>query len=174
MPFTADEEAQLRGLLDKQAIEEVVLRYCRGIDRMDEELVRSCYHPDATDEHGSFTGNVDEFLTWVWKLVSRHESTFHFVGNILIELEGDLASSESYGVSIHRSRSTEPARNLMVGFRYVDRFERRGGEWRIGRRVGVTEWARHAPAELQWPVGGGMRSGERGPGDVVYSILRDG
>ncbi|MEI6002085.1 hypothetical protein H3V53_34635 [Paraburkholderia bengalensis] len=31
-------------------------RYCRGIDRIDWDLVRTCYHPDAFDEHGSSGG----------------------------------------------------------------------------------------------------------------------
>ncbi|MER2157629.1 nuclear transport factor 2 family protein, partial [Rhodococcus sp. (in: high G+C Gram-positive bacteria)] len=37
----------LQDLIDKQAIREVVLTYCRGIDRLDFDLVRSAYHPDA-------------------------------------------------------------------------------------------------------------------------------
>ena len=58
--MASDLDPRLAGLLDKQEIEEVVLRYCRGIDRRDFDLVRSCYHPDARDRHGSFDGTVDE------------------------------------------------------------------------------------------------------------------
>ncbi len=53
-------DSGLQELLSKQAIYELQCRYCRGIDRMDQALVRSCYHPDATDEHGSFSGGVED------------------------------------------------------------------------------------------------------------------
>ena len=46
-------ERALRVLLDKQEIHEVLMRYCRGIDRCDAELLHSVYHPDATDDHGT-------------------------------------------------------------------------------------------------------------------------
>ena len=78
----------MQELLDEREIRDVILRYCRGIDRMEVELVRSCYHPDATDEHGSFSGGVDEFLAWVWPLLQRYTMTMHFVGNLLVEVAG--------------------------------------------------------------------------------------
>lgn len=43
-------------LLDKQAIGEVVLRYCRGIDRLDLDLVRSAYHCDGVDPRAARMG----------------------------------------------------------------------------------------------------------------------
>jgi len=51
-------------LLAEREIKNVVLRYCRGVDRMDLALVRSCYHPDADDHHGDFAGGVNEALHW--------------------------------------------------------------------------------------------------------------
>ena len=92
-------DPRLQALLDKQEIEEVVLRYCRGIDRRDFDLVRSCYHSDAQDHHGSFDGTVDEFVTWVDGLTSRYRWTTHLVGNVLIDLADDgVAACETYGV----------------------------------------------------------------------------
>ena len=52
----------LETLIAKQEITDVVYRYARGIDRLDFELVKSCYHPDAYDDHGAFKGSVDEFV----------------------------------------------------------------------------------------------------------------
>ena len=52
--MAAARDPEIQALLDKQAIREVVLRYCRGIDRLDREMVRDCYWPEAIDEHGSF------------------------------------------------------------------------------------------------------------------------
>lgn len=166
-------EAELAELLARREIEDVVLRYCRGIDRMDRELVRSCYHPDASDEHGSFSGGVDAFLDWVWKLLARYESTMHFVGNVLIELAGDAAAAaESYGISFHRGASEAPHLNLITGFRFLDRFERRdGGPWKIAARVAVTEWSRRDDPAHRWPVPPELRSGRRDRSDALYALL---
>ena len=56
------------------------------------------------------------------------------------DFHGDVARAESYGVAYHRKEGGEPRQNLSTGFRFVDRFERRDGDWRIARRVATTEW----------------------------------
>ena len=154
---------------DDLAIRRVVLRYCRGIDRMDRDLVRDCYHPDASDSHGSFSGGVEEFLTWVWRVLGRYTMTMHYIANQLIEPLGpDRARCESYGMAVHRTEGGEPRGNLTTGFRYVDDFERRAGEWRIARRVATTEWVRAVAEDEWWPVPPGMLTGRRDRGDAVY------
>ena len=172
-PFEPD-PAALASLLEKQAVHEVVLRYCRGIDRLDEELVRGCYHPDATDTHGSFHGTIDEFVTWAFHLLGRYEATMHLVANHLSTIVGDVAVAETYGVSHHRSDDPDPRRNLTVGFRYLDRLERRdGGPWLISRRIATTEWV-DAPAEgARWPIPANDVVGRRGPEDPLYGLLAE-
>ena len=162
----------LTELLDKQAIAEVVLRYCRGVDRMDRELVRSCYHPDARDVHGSFQGDRDAYLDWVFDLLSRYDSTMHFVGNQLVEPRGDVARCESYGIAFHRGDLARPDKNLVTGFRFVDRFERRDDRvWRIAQRVATTEWARVDTPQDRWPVPDSFLTGRRDRDDPVYEPL---
>lgn len=164
-------EAAVAALLDRREIEDVILRYCRGIDRLDLELVRSCYWPDATDSHGGFSGTRDEFVAWVEKLLARFESTSHFLGNLLVELAGEAAVAESYAIAFHRSPEPKASLNLMIGVRYVDRFEKRGSEWRIARRVCVTEWSRVDDVAGRFPIAPGHRRGARGKGDVLYEFL---
>lgn len=91
----------LQDLIDKQAIREVVLTYCRGIDRLDFDLVRSAYHPDAIDHHTGFDGNIDEYIAWVTPKLSAIGGTMHHIGNHLVELHGDQAISEAYSMSTH-------------------------------------------------------------------------
>ncbi|MBW2267781.1 MAG: nuclear transport factor 2 family protein [Deltaproteobacteria bacterium] len=158
-------------LLDDREIRDVVLRYCRGIDRMDRELVRSCYHADATDEHGSFSGNVDEFLAWVWPLLERYTQTMHFVGNLLVEVSEDVAAAETYGMAFHRSEDERPQLNLITGFRYLDRFERREDMWRIASRVAVTEWSRVDDAAGRFQPGAGLLQGRRDTADSSYALF---
>ena len=135
--MAADPDVQR--LLDEQEIRAVVLRYCRGVDRLDLELVRDCYHADATDEHGTFVGTRDEYVAWVGEVLTRFEGTMHLVANQLVEVVGDRARCETYGVAHHWGDPPEDhRRNFTTGFRYVDRFERRDGAgaspraWRCG------------------------------------------
>ena len=157
----------LQRLIDDRAIRDVVLRYCRGIDRMDRDLVRSCYHPDARDSHGSFDGGVEEFLDWVWRVLARYAHTQHFVANQLVELSGDHAESETYGVAVHRTPGGPAEGNLVTGFRFIDDLERRDA-WRISRRVATTEWVRVWRPDGDWPIPPGMLTGRRDRDDPVY------
>lgn len=159
----------LQALLDKQAICEVVLRYCRGVDRMDRALVRACFHDDAIDDHGSFRGGIEDLLEWMWGLLGKFDRTMHLIGNQLVEVRGDVARCESYGVAFHRGDASKPHRNLVSGFRYIDRFERRADrEWRIARRTVTTEWTRVDAPEHWWTTSGDFLLGQRGPGDPIF------
>jgi hypothetical protein len=163
----------LASLLARDAISSVLHRYCRGIDRLDLESVRDCYWPDATDSHGGFAGTRDEFVAWVTELLARFASTMHFVGNVSIEVAGDAAVAETYAIAFHRSRDPRPSLNLLVGVRYVDRFERRGGEWRIAKRVCVTEWSRVDDEAGRFPIAPGHVTGKRDRSDVLYQMLAE-
>lgn len=164
-------------------IRKVLLRYARGIDRLDLDLVRSCYHPDATDSHGSFDGTVDEFVIWVERVLHRYDLTMHFLGSPLIEFPPapagaddtgpTVAAVETYGMAFHRAAGGPPERNLVTGFRFLDRFERRAGAWRIARRVATTEWSRIDRDTDWWPLPDGMLQGRRDRTDPVYDLLAD-
>ena len=166
--------AAVRDLIDKQAILELVPRYCRGIDRMDADMVRDCFHDDATDEHGSFRGTADEFVAWAFDLLAGYDSTFHFIGNQLVELgpaaKDRTARCESYGIAHHRRAGGADHKNLITGFRYIDDLERRGlsEPWRIARRIAVTEWSRVEPEDSWWSVPDGFTVGARDRTDPVY------
>lgn len=88
-------EEELQKLLDKQAISEVIWRYCRGMDRMDKELTLSCWHPGGTDDHAPlFKGTAVGFVEWLWPIHAAMAATRHLVSNITVELNGDRAATE--------------------------------------------------------------------------------
>jgi hypothetical protein len=158
-------------LVAEAEIGRVTARYCRAIDRMDEELLRSCYHPGATDEHGSFTGGVDEYVTWVWGLLASYRSTMHLIGNQLVELDGATSARvETYGVAFHDTDGGDARLNLTTGFRFVDRFDCIGGRWAISRRVAITEWSRSADPSTRWELPDSLRVGRRDREDPVYWV----
>lgn len=132
------EVAALRALLDRQAIVDCINRYARGVDRDDPSLIASAYHPDALEDHGAFIGGVDDlipFLAWAHRPFDGYQ---RFVTNQSMEVDGDRAHAETYYLCILRRDAKGTL--LANGGRYVDRLERRDGEWRIARRVVVMDW----------------------------------
>ncbi|HEU5265405.1 MAG TPA: nuclear transport factor 2 family protein [Jatrophihabitans sp.] len=161
-------------LLAERAIHRALTRYSRGVDRFDFEAVRSCYWPDGTDDHGSFVGGVDDFIVFVEKSLNRFERTAHFLGNMLIDvdLDGGVARAETYAVAFHRYQDADGTpTDMWAGLRYVDRFERRAGEWRIHRRVCAFDWRRTDPVLGEGGFADSYVRGRRGPDDIVYHIL---
>jgi hypothetical protein len=127
-------------LADREAIRDCLMRYSRGVDRLDRELILSCYHPDAVDDHGVFIGDPEAFADWV---IPMHTTTHllhqHAIFNIFIDLDGDTAHTESYYMFVGLNREGTPL--AMSGGRYLDRFERRDGRWAIAARVCLRDWA---------------------------------
>ncbi|HEY3716455.1 MAG TPA: nuclear transport factor 2 family protein [Jatrophihabitantaceae bacterium] len=157
----------VRRLLDQDAIMKVIYRYCRGIDRRNFDLVRSCYHDDAVDTHGSYQGDVEGFLARTQESLRRCEMTTHFIGNTIIDVDSDSARSEAYALAFHRLAATDRhgLRDRVVALRYVDRFERRRAEWRIATRVCVTDWTRTDPVPRGWDFPAGWSRGVAGASD---------
>jgi hypothetical protein len=127
----------------REEIRAVVHGYCRAADRCDGELLRSVYHPDATEDHGGFVGGAAQFCDEVIpRLRALWTGTHHVLGQIHIELDGDVAHVESYFVGYHVRAPDERGRVLMwqLGGRYVDRFERRDSAWLIAHRLLIEDW----------------------------------
>lgn len=165
----------LSELADREAIKECLYRYCRGVDRLDADMVRSAYWPDCTDNHLNFTGNAEEFIGWAFPIMGSMDQTMHIIGNVLMTLRGEHADVESYFYGIHRINLPDGAKADVIGAgRYIDRFEKRADEWRVLRRTVVTDWFRQYPDSADWS--GGMlgipiEPGGRKPDDDSYKLI---
>ena len=168
------EDPGLRDLLAKQACAELVYKVARAIDRCDEALLRAAFHADATDDHGMFTGSALDFITWVLPLLSTMKRTQHCICNVLIEVEGERAVGESYFTAYHVAGqgSGGDAFTVAAG-RYLDRFERRDGVWRIAHRLAAYDWNAQVPSTDGWDRAalGAWTFGARGPADASYGHL---
>jgi hypothetical protein len=133
----------LAALLDRAAIQDVLLRYARGVDRRDLDLVASCFTRDARYEGSLARGSIVDALAALRVAFTRYASTLHFLGNQLIELDGDVARSETYALAHHVLPEGELR---VVAVRYVDELVRRPTGWLIERRVAHREWERIEPA----------------------------
>ena len=155
-------------LLAEAEIRDVHLRYCRALDRRDEELLRACFHADAVVElHEELS--VDAFVALGHEMLSHYTGTWHSTSNQLVEVDGDRAWAERYTISRHliAADDEEPERDFVAYGRYLDQMERRGGEWRIARRRMVVDYTRMETVE---PGSGGIGTtgGARDCSDPSY------
>jgi len=163
--------AEIQLLAAEREIRSVLARYCRGIDRMDAELVRSVYHPDAHDDHIVFSGDVDAFVEWTMgEALPSYTWSMHQLGTCVIEVVGDVAHAETYAVCHHGLPESAGANRMYtIAVRYVDRFETRdGGPWLIADRVVVPEWRSVDSIEAPRPAAPGAVRGRRDRQDVAY------
>ena len=145
-------DPRIQLLIDKEEIREVVYKFAHGVDRHNWDMAKSCFHEGAYDNHGVFSGDAAEYITWVSEnLPKLAHGTMHFVGNSLIEVDGDTAHSESYLVGYHRyTRPSGTRADFVGGARYVDKLERRDGAWKIVHRLLVWEWVRDDAVDMEW------------------------
>jgi hypothetical protein len=160
---------EIDALVAERDIRNLIFRYCRGIDRLDFDLVESVFWPDAKLRYGGEQSPA-EFVAGGRRGLPLYALTQHSVSNVLIEVDGDVAKGEAYCQARHRSAANgdTPAQDFLWGGRYVDRYERRNGEWRISRRIVVHEWTKLEPVEGVWPGAAAFVQGQRDPSDVVY------
>jgi hypothetical protein len=163
----------LQTLLDKQALHELALTYCRACDRRDYALLRSLYHDDAIDDHGAmFRGSADEYVAWLPTVLANFEATAHSISNALYVVRGDLAEGELYTHAYHRTHGPK-AQDIVIGGRYLDRYERRGGQWRFAHRSLALDWCRINPVDpaAYREFAAGAPAAAAGPGDPSYRVL---
>ena len=145
---------RVQELLDKQEIHEVLLRYCRGLDRGDPELVRAAFHPDGIHDHNGNPVPIADMVEGLKRPTRKVlRSLAHNITNEHVDLQGDTAFSECYFLACHRVEHEGAEWTWIVGGRYLDRLERRDGAWLIAHRTMLYDWARtdkasEAPAGL--------------------------
>lgn len=134
-----------RRALDFIEVQQVLARYSRGIDRMDREIILSVYWEDAYDSHAVCEGSPTQFADWIGANMTRYRASNHMLGQSVIELDGDHADTETYFAAFHHEPREDEDTMVLVGGRYHDLFERRGGEWRILRREVLIDWVQESP-----------------------------
>ena len=133
----------LQTLLDRAAIHDLIIRYARGVDRRDLDLVASCFAADAAYQGSLGTGGIDVVLAALRERMPRYRTTMHFLTNPLVEVRGDAASCETYALVYHRLENDDDVEDFIVGVRYVDELARRADGWRIVSRRTAMEFQRY-------------------------------
>jgi len=190
-------ERDMQVAIDRVEIQNVLTRYCRGIDRLDPEILKTVYHPDGNDDHGVFNGNAYEFIDMIIPLLKELLSGgTHMLFQSQIDVEGDRAASETYFIAYQRMRggkakiesyygptyaaAAEKAGTIdedheyIAGGRYIDQLTRRNGEWRIQSRIVMNEWGKCGPINNVTDEGmiqHNIRLGSTDRSDPVYGAF---
>lgn len=139
-------------LLAKEEIRDLVLRYCRAIDRRDYVALPALYHSDATDDHSPmYQGSASGYLEWLPSMLETMTVTSHMVQNHLIVVAGEQAEGEVTMISYHLTKDEQGKDiEIVIGGRYLDAYEKREGVWRFSRRKIVMDWNQIQPSLCQW------------------------
>lgn len=161
-------------LLSRQTLQELLAAYCRGVDRLDEQLLASTFHDDATVVTGTFNGAGQQFPRDIIAFCRDNTvRTIHTVNNHWFDIRGDDAVSECYVIAIQTARDENgELQDTLTGGRYLTRFERRDGTWKISRHTFVMDWNLSQPCTAVFEEGmfGDMVQGTRGAEDPVYAF----
>ena len=138
-------EADVADMATYEAIWANELEYTRGLDRHDETLERAAFWPDAAISYGRLVP-YEELASWANASHANSAAHQHHVTGLTLDVSGATAHEEGYilySSDMARDQSLDtvgvptPGRvvtgskaTLGTG-RYVNRYERRDGDWRM-------------------------------------------
>lgn len=166
-------DGDMDAILSRQVLQDLLLAYCRGVDRADARLLASIFHDDSTVISGVLNCNGKDFARDIVTYVRDNTlQVFHTFSNQWIEINGDTAVGEAYVIACQTAQTPEGAVATLVGGRYLDRFERRNGEWKIAHHTFVMDWnmSQPAPAVTGEDPFADMLRGGRKPNDPLYGF----
>lgn len=136
---------EMSEFVSREEIRDLSRRYMRGLDRLDVALLGSVFAEDATVDYGFFQGSARDFVDFAHEALKDHHANHHMIGQMLVEVDGDAAVGEIYFQAYHRLTADREEQDLFIAGRYVDRYVRRNGEWKILFRSEVNDWTRTVP-----------------------------
>lgn len=164
-------------LAHRLAIQDVLFKHCRGVDRADVEVLKSAYWPDAEVAYGAFDGNAHEFCGMLVQGIVRYTATHHQVSNICCEIAGNDAVVESYVTAYHYlpgEGGAEDTEMTYVG-RYVDHMQLRDRVWKLQFHRVVMDWNQNltASADFDGPTLSKLARSARVPDDPLYAMRQE-
>ena len=167
---------KIQEILDKESIRDLVHIYCRAADRHDHELMRTLYHEDAHDDHGSFfKGKAMEFIDLLPEIQKSMGILHHNVTTHNIHLKGNKAEGETYILAFHQVLTDDQQFDVLIGGRYFDEYEKRNGTWKFSSRAVDADWAYvndPSKVNLSHPMIEGANIGTPNSQDPSYKYLQ--
>jgi SnoaL-like domain len=162
------ERTMIEQLGDRQAITDLIYRYCRSMDRIDRQLGYSIWHDDGLADYGqTYIGSGRGFVDVACNMHAAMSAHSHQITNIIIDLVGDKAGSESYVTAVLRYLDGGQLVQATIRARYIDQWSHRNGRWGIDKRIYVRDFDDVQKVGEAKFTAGGKRNRE----DVSYSVL---
>jgi hypothetical protein len=156
-------------LIAKDQIKDQIYNYCRGLDRMDRELALSVWHPDAVVETGGNKLTGPQWIDSAWRSHERINAHTHQMTNILIKVNGDKATSETYfHTSLRGEPTPESSVTRSIRGRYLDRWSKRSGRWAMDYRRIIVDFSTSDEETTKNPQAVGKRD-KTDPSYAVYN-----
>ncbi len=168
-------DAELQEMIDEHQLRKLVHAYCRAVDRGDIERLRDLYHHDAVDAHGGFSaGSADEFLDQLVAARPYIRSMQHNITTVNFAIRGDAAEGEIYTIATQTLVRADRDVDVVVGGRYLDKYEKRDGVWKLSERTIVTDWAQvsdPSSVDLSHPITKDTLRGAPDAADPSYGFF---
>jgi hypothetical protein len=161
----------MRTLADRQEITDLIYRYCRSMDRIDAELGYTLWHEGAVADYGAdiYQGSGRGFIDHVCAVHRQTLAHSHQISNIIIQLDGERAASESYVTATLRVIKGGKVLQITAWSRYIDQWSRREGCWGIDKRIAVLDFDEIREVTAIGKSGRGSRDRD----DPSYAVLKD-
>jgi len=168
-------ESLLQEMLEEFALRKLIHTYCRAVDRGDFATLQELYHREAVDAHGEISsGSVDEFLKTLEASRPHIRSMQHNVTTVNFAIDGNRAEGEIYTIATHTFGAGDHDVDVIIGGRYLDKYEKRDGIWKIIERTIVTDWAHvndPSTVDLSHPITRGTLKGSLGADDPSHQFF---
>lgn len=164
---------ETQALVDKQALYEVVARYCRSVDRRDFALTASVYHDDAFEDRGAiYTGSAIGFIDLIKRDSANYAATMHRIFNSYFVVDGNRAEGEIYVEAYHRTTG-DNSQEIIASGRFLDCYEKRDNRWAIVKRTATVDACEMRPVDMtvfsQFVAG--SIAGRPSRDDASYKVL---
>ena len=159
----------LESIAHRLAIQDVLFKHSRGVDRADAEILKGAYWPEAEVAYGAFNGNAHQFCEALAAGIRRYRLTHHQVSNISIDLNGRDALVESYVTAYHHRPADADTEMTYFG-RYIDRMQQRDDVWKIIFRQVVMDWNQNLEetSDFSGATFEGLAKSSHKPDDPLY------
>ena len=131
----------------EDAIRNVLGRYSVGVDDRDFEAVGRCFTVDAVASYSGLTiPQGREHVVDHIRGIERTKVSQHYLFPIIIDVDGDTATSLSYGLAVLIQDKNGETRSVGRGLRYADTWRLSEEGWQISNRLHTADWTWELPA----------------------------
>lgn len=126
----------LEMLLAEREIHRALVRIARAMDHRDWGAFDALLSADASADLGiGVIHGRAEIVRFIRSFLDDCGPTQHLLGNVMIDMQGDVAQSSCYVSDMHKGTGEKSDLTFSTLGEYHDTWERIGGAWRMTQRT---------------------------------------